>query len=326
MILPQVLECGFLATTNPFFHVRRTAKFHVMIFVTEGCIYVTEDKTDYEIKAGQILFLKAGINHYGKYEIKKGTKWFYVHFDLEQETVQSKTKILVPKKIAEMNGTIIETKLEQLIQSFYKNSKKKELLDYHTENILQLARSKEFLQKNDNLFGEKNQEANKNLSNLEKEILNNGALKPDEFLKKIQEIMNIEEKWNCNIKMLEILKELCFWKKEIKPQKISLATKIALYLETLDNQEFNAVQVANYFCLSYKHLAATFKKEKNISMQHFHQKIRIDKACKLLRTTLLSIWEIANQTGWNDQLYFSRCFKNTMGMSPTEYRNLPLTY
>ncbi|MBE6353060.1 MAG: AraC family transcriptional regulator, partial [Treponema bryantii] len=24
--------------------------------------------------------------------------------------------------------------------------------------------------------------------------------------------------------------------------------------------------------------------------------------------------------------YFSRCFKNTMGMSPTEYRNLPLTY
>ncbi|MBQ7969602.1 MAG: AraC family transcriptional regulator [Treponema sp.] len=36
--------------------------------------------------------------------------------------------------------------------------------------------------------------------------------------------------------------------------------------------------------------------------------------------------EIANKTGWNDQLYFSRCFKNTMGMSPTEYRNLPLTY
>ncbi len=69
------------------------------------------------------------------------------------------------------------------------NKKEKEPSDYHTENILQLARSKEFLQKRDNLFGEKSQEANKNLSNLEKEILNNGALKPDEFLKKIQEII-----------------------------------------------------------------------------------------------------------------------------------------
>jgi two-component system response regulator YesN len=117
-----------------------------------------------------------------------------------------------------------------------------------------------------------------------------------------------------------------FFSKSIKATKNYLSVKIAAYLESLDCEEFNAQKVANYFCLSYKHLAATFKKEKNISMQHFHQKIRIDKACKLLRTTLLSIWEIANQTGWNDQLYFSRCFKNTMGMSPTEYRNLPLTY
>lgn len=38
------------------------------------------------------------------------------------------------------------------------NKKEKEPSDYHTENILQLARSKEFLQKKDILFGEKSQE------------------------------------------------------------------------------------------------------------------------------------------------------------------------
>ena len=54
--------------------------------------------------------------------------------------------------------------------------KEKELSDYHTENILQLARSKEFLQVKDNLFGDKSQTANKDLSNLEQEILDNGAL------------------------------------------------------------------------------------------------------------------------------------------------------
>lgn len=38
----------------------------------------------------------------------------------------------------------------------------KELSDYHTENILQLARSKEFLQVKDNLFSNKNKLATKN--------------------------------------------------------------------------------------------------------------------------------------------------------------------
>lgn len=52
----------------------------------------------------------------------------------------------------------------------------KELSDCHTENILQLARSKEFLQVKDNLFGDKSQTASKDLSNLEQEILDNGAL------------------------------------------------------------------------------------------------------------------------------------------------------
>ena len=73
----------------------------------------------------------------------------------------------------------------------------KELSDYHTENILQLARSKEFLQVKDNLFGDKSQVASKDLINLKQEILDNGALKPDEFLKKIQDIMKIEEKSHC---------------------------------------------------------------------------------------------------------------------------------
>ena len=46
------------------------------------------------------------------------------------------------------------------------DKKEKELSDYHTENILQLARSKEFLQVKGNLFGDKSQAASKDLSNL----------------------------------------------------------------------------------------------------------------------------------------------------------------
>jgi hypothetical protein len=160
LILPQVLECGYYVASNPFYHVRRTANFHVMIFVTEGCIYVTEENKDYEIKSGQILFLKAGINHFGKHEIKKGTKWYYVHFLLEQKELKSysQNQLIVPKKFSEMNGTFIEEKISQLIQNLHSNNQTK--------------------------------------------------------------------KWNCNLEMLEILKELCFFQNQLKPQKITLASKL----------------------------------------------------------------------------------------------------
>ena len=58
----------------------------------------------------------------------------------------------------------VNISLEMLEADLYpvQMMEEKELSDYHTENILQLARSKEFLQEKDNLFGEKSQAASKN--------------------------------------------------------------------------------------------------------------------------------------------------------------------
>ena len=54
-----------------------------MIYVADGVIYVTEDEKDHEIGAGELFFLKNRIRHYGKREIPRGTKWYYVHFFLD---------------------------------------------------------------------------------------------------------------------------------------------------------------------------------------------------------------------------------------------------
>lgn len=60
----------------------------------------------------------------------------------------------------------VNISLEMLEADLYpvQMMEEKELSDYHTENILQLARSKEFLQVKDNLFGDKSQAASKDLS------------------------------------------------------------------------------------------------------------------------------------------------------------------
>ena len=44
------------------------------------------------------------------------------------------------------------------------------------------------------------------------------------------------------------------------------------------------------------------------------------RAAQLLKETRLSIGEIAAQVSYDNQLHFSRAFKNVHGVSPREYR------
>ena len=46
----------------------------------------------------------------------------------------------------------------------------------------------------------------------------------------------------------------------------------------------------------------------------------MERAKELLTVTDVSIFEIANSVGYEDQLYFSRVFKNKIGLSPSDYR------
>ena len=52
-----------------------------------------------------------------------------------------------------------------------------------------------------------------------------------------------------------------------------------------------------------------------------HREVRINKAIKLIESGEYSITQIAYMVGINDPRYFSKCFKQKMGMTPTEYRD-----
>ena len=56
--LPAVSDCDLLTATEGFYHMDRIADFNVLIYVTEGVMYVTEEGQDYEIFSGDLLFLK----------------------------------------------------------------------------------------------------------------------------------------------------------------------------------------------------------------------------------------------------------------------------
>ena len=53
----------------------------------------------------------------------------------------------------------------------------------------------------------------------------------------------------------------------------------------------------------------------------FLKQMKMKRALQLIENKEYNISEIAYMVGFNDAHYFSKCFKQTYGISPTEYKN-----
>lgn len=106
----------------------------------------------------------------------------------------------------------------------------------------------------------------------------------------------------------------------MKPCKPKLYEEIQSYLNEHLRESITSKDLEKQFHLTYKYMEHVFKENLGISIMQYHTKLRIRESSKLLRSTSHSILQISLLLGFRDQLYFSRCFKKHMGMSPREYR------
>ncbi len=72
--------------------------------------------------------------------------------------------------------------------------------------------------------------------------------------------------------------------------------------------------------LSPSRLRHIFKKETGCSPIEYLKNLRMEHAEQLLRSTFLSIKEIASLSGGKDVSYFVREFKKRYGQTPTDFR------
>ena len=71
---------------------------------------------------------------------------------------------------------------------------------------------------------------------------------------------------------------------------------------------------------SRSHFTHTFTREMGIPPKEYFLKMKIDRACLLLKNTNETIIEIAMRMGFGEGQYFSRTFKKIMGITATQYR------
>lgn len=97
--------------------------------------------------------------------------------------------------------------------------------------------------------------------------------------------------------------------------------KVYDYLYRNMKNEISLEDISRYVNLTPASLCRAFKSKTRITIFQFLNKIRIENVCKLLLYSDLSISQIAYESGFNNLAYFSRRFKESTKMSPSEYRS-----
>ncbi|MEI6788239.1 MAG: AraC family transcriptional regulator [bacterium] len=85
-----------------------------------------------------------------------------------------------------------------------------------------------------------------------------------------------------------------------------------------EEHDFN--ELARRFGLSSATFRRYWKRYMREPPARYVMKLRIREARRLLVETSLTVAEIAEKSGFEDPLYFSRCFRRAAGVPPTHYR------
>ncbi len=92
------------------------------------------------------------------------------------------------------------------------------------------------------------------------------------------------------------------------------------YMKENVERHLTLQDVLDYVGYSSTRFSALFKKETGSSPLAYFNRLKIEYACQMLKTTDMHINQICYKVGIEDSLYFSRMFSKAMGMSPSEYR------
>ncbi|WP_194542420.1 helix-turn-helix transcriptional regulator [Paenibacillus sp. JZ16] len=78
--LPQFVTAGHAVWKPGDKHFARTFGVFDLLLVTKGTLYMREEQTEYEVGAGKLLVLEAGLPHVGHQACSEHTEIYWVHF------------------------------------------------------------------------------------------------------------------------------------------------------------------------------------------------------------------------------------------------------
>lgn len=106
------------------------------------------------------------------------------------------------------------------------------------------------------------------------------------------------------------------------PQDKKFMERLMQLMEkNLDNGDLVVDDLVQELAVSRSVFFKKLKTLTGLAPIEFIKEIRINKAIQLIETGEYTMTQISYMVGINDPRYFSKCFKQKMGMTPTEYRD-----
>ncbi len=96
---------------------------------------------------------------------------------------------------------------------------------------------------------------------------------------------------------------------------------VEIIQKNMDNSEFSIEDLQDELKVGKWHLTAKVKSLVGLTPTEFIRETRLSHAAELIDNSDYNMTQITYMIGMSDSRYFSRCFKQKFGVTPTEYKN-----
>ena len=131
--------------------------------------------------------------------------------------------------------------------------------------------------------------------------------------------VNYEEFGTCidNLKISMYMENVS---QEPEEQEERIINSITMFIQEHLAEEMSLSVLSEEFHMNPQYISQLFKNEIGVGFLAYLTSIRMEKAKKLLLSTSLSIGEVAEQSGYGDYRVFTKVFKKSEGITPSQYR------
>lgn len=123
-----------------------------------------------------------------------------------------------------------------------------------------------------------------------------------------------------------ILKEYCdeiiFSIHHQADMRSPIVQNVLSYIHAHYDQGLSLKTLGQQFHVNAIYLGQLFQKELGVVFSEYLNRIRLEKAKELLKTTHYRAGEIGKRVGYSDTTYFYKQFKKTVGTTPSEWRKI----
>ena len=157
------------------------------------------------------------------------------------------------------------------------------------------------------------------ISELEMRRQFNGSWDAEKVLNNMADLGEMEE-WCCNaiFTMMEGGIRL-----SLEGKSLPVIERACEYIrQNYRDGDLSQAGIAEAMAVTSPYLSGIFKKTMGITMVQYVTMVRMEAARELLLNEEVDVKDVAEQVGYHDEYYFSRCFKKQYGLSPLQMKKL----